>query len=60
MYICMYISAQETSVTLKSNTFIHIEPRHFPQLLGLRHFQTSIYMHFISMLFFFIIIIRKK
>jgi len=53
-YICMYISAQETPITLKSNTFIHIEPCHFPQLSALRHFQTSTYMHFISMLSFFL------
>jgi hypothetical protein len=51
---CMYSSSQETLITLEPNTFIHIEPSHFPQLPGLRHFKTSTYMHFISMLSFFL------
>jgi hypothetical protein len=50
----MYISAQETPITLKSNTFIHIEPCHFPELPALRHFKTSTFMHFISMFSFFL------
>jgi len=53
-HTCMYSSAQETPITLKPNTFIRIEPSHFPQLPALRHFKTSTYMHFISVLSFFL------